>query len=237
MSGAMFDAQVAHFQGRYRCITFDYRGQGQSGVTAGGYDIETLTADAAALVRHLGVAPCHFVGLSMGGFVGMRLAAQNPELLKTLTLLGSSADPEPKENISKYRMLNLVARWIGLWAVVGNVMPIMFGQTFLNDPARLKEKKRWSGAISGNHLVGITRAVAGVIDRNGCAALLRDIHIPVGIGVGDEDVATELPKSKSIHTAFKGSELEVFENAGHSASVETPNRVIDFIERTIGRSL
>jgi 3-oxoadipate enol-lactonase len=84
LNGTMFEEQVVHLRGGYRCITFDHRGQGQSGVAKDGYDIETLTADAAALIGHLDIAPCHFVGLSMGGFVGMRLAARKPELLITL---------------------------------------------------------------------------------------------------------------------------------------------------------
>lgn len=78
MSCRMFDDQVAHFQDRYRCIVYDHRGQGQSEVTANGYDMETVYADAAALITALDAAPCHFVGLSMGGFVGMRLAAAAP---------------------------------------------------------------------------------------------------------------------------------------------------------------
>lgn len=234
-SGAMFEAQVAHFSDRFRCITFDHRGQGKSGVTKDGYDIETLTADAAALIRHLDVTPCHFVGLSMGGFVGLRLAAWHPDLLKTLTLLETSADPEPKENGPKYRMLNLVARWVGLWAVIGRVMPIMFGQTFLHDAARKTEKKRWVGAITGNHRIGITRAVMGVVDRAGCADLLKDINLPVGIGVGDEDVATVPEKSEQLVQAIRGSELAMLEGAGHSSSIETPALVNDLIERTILR--
>ncbi|MBF6592693.1 MAG: alpha/beta hydrolase [Ktedonobacterales bacterium] len=72
-SGRMFDAQVAALRDRYRCVTFDFRGQGQSEVTRGGYDMETLTEDTAALIATLGAAPCHFAGLSMGGFVGLRL--------------------------------------------------------------------------------------------------------------------------------------------------------------------
>src|SRR5262249_12035516 len=62
-SGRMFDAQVAALRGRHRCVTFDFRGQGQSDVTATGYDMETLTEDAAALIETLGIGPCHFVGL------------------------------------------------------------------------------------------------------------------------------------------------------------------------------
>lgn len=234
-SGSMYEAQIAHFRDRYRCITFDHRGQGGSGVTDNGYDMDTLAEDAAALIRHLRAGPCHFVGLSMGGFVGMRLAARHPDLLRTLTLLDTSADAEPDENIPKYKMLNLVARWIGLWAVMGRVMPIMFGQSFLNDPARTAEKKRWFGEIVGNHRIGITRAVSGVIDRKGCIDLLDEIDMPVGIGVGDEDVATVPAKSERIHAAIKGSELAVLENAGHSSTIETPQQVNALIERTIAR--
>lgn len=232
-SGAMFDAQVAHFRDRYRCVTYDHRGQGKSGVTADGYDIETLTGDAAALIRHLGIAPCHFVGLSMGGFVGMRLAARDPELLKSLTLLETSADPEPDENAPKYRLLNVIARWVGLWAVIGRVMPIMFGRTFLTDPSRSDERKRWSREITSNDRVGITRAVIGVINRAGCTDLLGRIELPVGIGVGDEDVATVPEKSRRMQAAIRGSELVVFSGAGHSSSIETPEQVNALIERTI----
>ena len=78
--------------------------------------------------------------------------------------------------MSKYRMLNLIARWIGLRAVVSRVMPILFGRTFLTDRARAEERKRWADAIVGNDRIGITRAVAGVIGRDGCAGLLRDRH-------------------------------------------------------------
>lgn len=232
-SGAMFEAQVEHFRDRYRCVTFDHRGQGSSGVTESGYDMDTLSDDAAALIEHLNIAPCHFVGLSMGGFVGMRLAARRPELLKTMTILESTADAEP--NKVKYAILNFIARWIGLSAVIGRVMPIMFGQTFLNDPARRDEKAEWSKTLVSNDRIGITRAVSGVVDRDGCADLLNKIELPVGIGVGDEDVATIPEKSEKMHAGIKGSELVMFKGAGHSSSIETPDQVNDLIERTIKR--
>src|SRR5712692_7413714 len=129
----MFDDQIAALKDRYRCIAFDFRGQGRSEVTRDGYDMDTLSEDAAALIEALNCAPCHFVGLSMGGFIGMRLAARRPELIKSLILLETSSDPEPSENIAKYKQFNLVARWLGLGLVVDRVMPIMFGQKFLTD--------------------------------------------------------------------------------------------------------
>ena len=96
-SGRMFDDQVRALKDRYRCITFDFRGQGQSEVTPSGYDMDTLSEDAAALIETLGCAPCHFLGLSMGGFIGQRLALHHAHLIKSLMLLETSADPEPEE--------------------------------------------------------------------------------------------------------------------------------------------
>ena len=53
----MFDAQVAQFKEHYRCVAFDFRGQGQSEVTRSGYDMETLYEDAIALIEQLECTP------------------------------------------------------------------------------------------------------------------------------------------------------------------------------------
>ena len=73
-TGACSADRSTPWKERYRCIRFDFRGQGHSEVAASGYDLDTLTADVAELIGALNAGPCHFVGLSMGGFVGLRLA-------------------------------------------------------------------------------------------------------------------------------------------------------------------
>ena len=235
MSGKMFSAQIDRLKGRYRCIAYDHRGQGGSEITETGYDMDTLTDDAIALISQLNVAPCHFVGLSMGGFVGMRLAARRPELVKSLTLLETSADTEPKENAPKYRMLNFVARWFGLGLVVGRVMPILFGKTFMSDPSRSADRKLWRDRIVGNHRIGITRAVTGVIERKGVFDELKNISCPTLVAVGDEDTATVPAKSERIASAVKGSQLTIIPAAGHSSTVEIPDVVSDIIENFVDR--
>jgi pimeloyl-ACP methyl ester carboxylesterase len=59
----MFSEQVKAFSDRYRCISYDHRGQSRSEVTNSGYDMDSLTEDAAALIRELDCAPCHFAGI------------------------------------------------------------------------------------------------------------------------------------------------------------------------------
>ena len=231
----MFDAQVAALKDRYRCISFDFRGQGQTEVTKGGYDMDTLYEDAAALIESLHLAPCHFAGLSMGGFIGMRLAARRPELLRSLILMETSADQEPVENIPRYRQLGAVARYVGLRPVAGRVMPIMFGRTFMTDPARAADRKLWQQRMAGNDKQGIIRALNGVIERKPIYAELGAVSLPTLIMVGDEDVATVPAKSQRIHEAITGSRLITIPRAGHTSSVEQPQAVTSAIEEFLAR--
>src|SRR4029078_4522554 len=78
----LFAPQIAALRDRYRCLAWDHRGQGKSAVEwRNCIDMEPLAQDAAALLEHLGVKSAVFVGLSMGGFVGMRVAARRPDLV------------------------------------------------------------------------------------------------------------------------------------------------------------
>jgi len=233
-SGRMFYDQIAALKNRYHCIAFDFRGQGQSEVTQSGYDIEGLYRDAVSLIEALGCSPCHFVGLSMGGFIGLRVAIRRPDLLKSLILIESSSDPEPKENIGRYRMLNLVARWIGLGVVANRVMEIMFGQKFLNDPARATLKQEWKERMVGNHRIGITRAVTGVITRAGVTDQLGLIKTPTLIIVGDQDVATVPAKAKLMHACISNSKLVIIPGAGHTSTVEEPIAVTTIMAEFLG---
>jgi len=234
-STALFQHQVEALSDRYRVICYDHRGQGRSSVPKGrSVTIEACYRDAVALIEALGVGPCHFGGLSMGGFVAIRLAARRPDLLRSCILMETSADPEPPENVGAYRRLNFIARWVGLRLVATKVMSIMFGETFLTDPERAQERALWRGRMISNRST-IYKAVNGVIERAGVFHELRRIKTPTLIIVGDEDVATTPEKSARLHGEIDGSELVTVKGAGHSSSMEQPaavNAAIrDFLER------
>ena len=241
LSTRLWDAQVGALRGAYRCIAYDHRGQGRSDVPRDRcIGMDQLADDAAALVEALGAAPCHFVGLSMGGFVGLRLAARRPELLRSLTLLETSADPEPPENVPRYRLLNLVARWIGPWAVASKVMPILFGRTFLADPARASDRAAWRARIAANRHA-IWRAVNGVLERAAVHGELPAVRAPTLVMVGEEDVATVPAKAERIAAGIRGARLARIPRAGHSSPVEQPEAVtaalrafLDQVEGTRG---
>lgn len=163
----------------------------------------------------------------MGGFVGLRLAIRRPDLLRSLTLLNTSAEPEPAENLPRYRMLNFIARWFGLGTVVGKVMPIMFGPSYLSDITRRRERDAWRQQIASNHRIGVTRAVKGVINRRDVSEAITRIDKPTLIIVGEEDVATVPEKSERMRAAIGGSILVKVPRAGHSSTIEEPRAVND----------
>jgi 3-oxoadipate enol-lactonase len=228
-----FDPQVVALKDRYRVIAYDHRGQGQSQVTESGYDMETLADDAAELIEALKIGPCHFAGLSMGGFMGMRLAARKPHLIKSLLLIETTADPEPESNRPKYRLLNFIAGLFGVTPVVGAVMKIMFSKSFLTDPAKQADRDLWRDRLASNKRT-ITRAVNGVISRKPIYDEIHKITCPTLVIVGEEDVATVPAKAERIAARIPRAKLVRIPKAGHSSSVEQPEAVnraiVEFLE-------
>ena len=227
----MWDAQVPALRGRFRCISYDHRGQGQSEVTAGGYDMETVAEDGAALVRALGVQPVHFVGLSMGGFVGMRIAARHPDLIRSLVLLDTSAEPEPPENLPRYRMLAFIARWLGQRPVAGAVLKIMHGASVRADPTRAADLQAWRARLIASNRIGAVRAVHGVLDRKGVRDELAKIRAPTLVMVGEEDAATVPARAAALAAAIPGARLVRVPRAGHMAPIDNPDFVTEQLER------
>jgi pimeloyl-ACP methyl ester carboxylesterase len=233
-SHRMFEAQVAELSKSYRVIAYDHRGQGKSEVK-GPYDMDTVAGDAAALIQNLVNGPVHFIGLSMGGFVGLRLAARHPELIKSLVLLETSANAEPLENLSQYKLLNGIVSWIGIIPPIANkVMKIMFALSWLQNPANRNSIIRWKKELASNKK-SITGPVEGVIYRKGVEEELGNISCPTLVIVGDEDVATTPEKAAFIQKGIKGAKLESISGAGHSSCIEKPEEVNRLLKEWLKR--
>ncbi|MCB9672018.1 MAG: alpha/beta fold hydrolase [Alphaproteobacteria bacterium] len=225
-STEMYRPQIRALASRFRCVAWDHRGQGRSDVPDGDeVAIETVTDDAIALLEHLDAGPVHFVGLSMGGFVGMRIASRRPDLVKSLALLETAADPEPAANIPKYGRLNVAVRWLGVQGFLADrVMPIMFARSFLDDPDRQGEVREQRRLLRANDN-SIYKAVNGVIRRAACTDELGAIRCPTLVLRGTEDRAIARERSLALVDAIDGATWVEVEGAGHTSTVEQPEAV------------
>lgn len=224
-STKLFAPQIEALSASFRCVAYDHRGQGRSGRSKdASISMELLFQDAALLIEHLHLGRVHFVGLSMGGFVGMRLAARRPDLVRSLVLCETSADREPEENVLKYRALAQIARVLGVRAVADRVMPILFGKSTLADPARRADVDAWRAMLVANEN-SIWRAVNGVIDRVAILPELPQVKCPTLVVVGEEDTATPVARAERIWRAIDGARIVHVPGAGHSSTLEQPELV------------
>ena len=225
-------AQVAAFAGRRRTIVYDLRGQGRSEKTVDRLDLDSLAEDAAALIETLDLGPSHVVGFSMGGFVAMRLAARRPDLVRSLTLIGPSADAEDAEdaaNLPKYRALIGLVRVTGVRPFVGPLLRILFGKTFLGDPDRAAERGRWRRVVASLPR-SLHRAAAASARRAPIRELLPCIAAPTLVVSGTEDRPIPPARAQAVAAAIAGARFVPVPATGHAVMIERPDLFNDLLE-------
>ena len=224
-----FGAQIEALRGAYRVIAFDHRDHGRSGRATAPYDLAALVDDAEALLDALSVRSCHFAGLSTGGFVGMRLALRAPHRFHSLTLMDTSAEPEPSRQRLRYRALLGVLGIAGVRPVLGSGMRALFSRSFLRDPARQQEVARWRGRIADNDARAMIRFGNAIFDRDDLVGSLRRLAVPTLVMVGEHDRATPPERARTIAAAIPGAALAVIPDAGHLSTIEQPEAVNDVL--------
>jgi 3-oxoadipate enol-lactonase len=226
MDHSMFEPQRAAFEKQYRVIAYDHRAQGQSEDPGRGYDMSTLTDDATMLIRSLKLAPCHFAGISMGGFVGMRLAAHHPELVKTLTLMNTTASKEKLSNRLRYNFLAKLVRIVGTAPFMNIAVRELFGQSTRRSAEKRDMLDAWTAKLRSRPK-NIAHSLESVMNRRAVRAdELKAIHCPTLIIAGEEDTAQPPRNSESLAVSIRGARFITVPGAGHSSSLEQPEAVI-----------
>lgn len=166
----MFRHQIERFSEDYRVVVYDHRGQGgRQDAPLESLDMDTLAEDAAALIEALDLAPCHFVGNSMGGFIAFRLAARRSDLLRSAVAMGSSAEEEYKKE--DFGPLVSHMQEHGTTEVIDSLMYIMFGDSTMQDPEKERLREEWRDYMLGLPSP-IGDAAHGVVYRQGVLAEL-----------------------------------------------------------------
>ncbi len=193
-------------------LRYDHRGQGGSEVTPGPYSLPLLAADLESLLDELELAQVSFVGLSLGGAVGMQFAVANPERLDRLVLACTSARFGSRESWLERAAL---VRRAGIAPLVEPVLARWFTDGVSDDDAERYRAMLEATAVEG--YAGCCEALADWDFR----AQLGDIQAPTLVLAGAEDPATPLEHAEQIAEGA-GARLVVLEGASHLANVEQP---------------
>jgi pimeloyl-ACP methyl ester carboxylesterase len=229
-SGWMFRPQIEALCSAYRCVTIDWRGQGATPpARTGDYAMDTLYGDAVALIEHLGVAPVHYVGLSMGGFVAQRIGARRGELVRSLTLLDTSPDREPVRSAAEDIAMATIYRYLGIGLLRAPVARIMFGPAFRGEPKNQDVLDEFVERLQRLDRAGLRHAIMAVATRKPVYGELDRITVPTQVITGADDVPTPPAKARRIADRIPGARLEIIPDCGHSATLEQPEIVTGLI--------
>jgi len=220
-----FEPQIAALEGRYRVIAYDHRDHGESSRAPGRYGLDDIVADAVAVIEASGAAPCHFVGLSTGGFVGLRLALRNRELLRSLVLMDTSGERESLARRLKYESMFAVLRLFGTRPLLGAAMRGMFGRSALADPERAQELAVWRDRIAASDPAALIRFGRAIFHRDGVLGRLGSVDVPALVLVGEEDRSTPPFRARRLTAALPGARLGTIPRAGHLSTLDNPTAV------------
>ena len=221
-----WDLVVPRLSGHFRIIRFDARGHGASNLDATSrgkdYSIELLALDTLAVADAAGVGRFNYVGLSIGGMIGMWLGQHAAHRLHRLVLSNTAA----KLPTEVWTERIAAVRAHGMSALVDATMQRWFTPAF---------------HAGGDALIARTRDLFLKVDAQGyigCAAAIRDmdlrdslahIQLPTLVITGSLDSSTPSALGREIAGHIAGARLAELPVA-HIPQLEQPGAFVDAVE-------
>jgi pimeloyl-ACP methyl ester carboxylesterase len=215
---------------RFRVITFDNRGVGDSDVPPGPYTVRQLAADAAAVLDAFDLERADVVGTSLGGMVAQELAIERPERVEKLVLActtpgGVTSYPMPQQTVDLMLEAAQLDPVVAMRRFVENALAP--GAAF--DRPELVERILALRLSNGFDLAGWqAQAMAGAtfdaVERLGA------IQAPTLVLTGTADAVVDRRNSESLAERIPDARLELFPGCGHLFFWEEPERFVTLVE-------
>jgi 3-oxoadipate enol-lactonase len=218
---AVWDPQAAALRAHFRLLRFEHRGHGGSPAPPGPYSIADLAGDVLALLDAGQIERVLYCGISLGGMVGIWLAAHAPERIAALGLCCTSAYLPPA---SMWTDRAALVRSQGMGPVADQAAGRWFTPAYRRaDPAAVTGIVDAMRGVDPEGYAGCCEAIAGMDQR----ASLASITAPTLVIAGTEDPATPPPHAALIASGISGSRLTVIRGASHLANVSAAGQVTD----------
>jgi pimeloyl-ACP methyl ester carboxylesterase len=221
-TGRMWDGQRAVLGDRWRIISWDMRGHGQteSPTDPRQYTAALTVADMRAVLQHCGEPRAVIGGLSLGGYVSLAFYLAHPEMVRALVICDSGPG---------YRNAEARAAWNKraherAAELESKGLDVLAG--------RSREMREAMGQHASAQ--GLAHSARGMLAQDGSEVIdgLGTIKVPTLVIVGDQDTPFLAP-CEYMAKKIPGARLEVIPGAGHSSNLDQPvifNRVLgDFL--------
>ena len=199
---------------RFRVITFDNRGVGQTVTTLPRWTLSDMADDALAVLEAAGVTQAHVYGASMGGAIAQVLTIEHPERVGAL-ILGCTATRAAR-------------RHVPVWPVIRHVLPalpagrqarmealaraLLYGPA--TDTALIAEDLRLLDSLR-RPAEGIRAQRRAVLDYEDSRLRLGSVRSPTLIIHGSDDRVVPLRYGEELARLIPDANLVVLPGAGH----------------------
>ncbi|MEY8837650.1 3-oxoadipate enol-lactonase [Cribrihabitans sp. XS_ASV171] len=217
----LWDAVLPLLPDGLRFIRYDKRGHGLSSLPRAPYSMGSLVRDVEALLDHLQVRDCVFVGLSIGGMIAQGLAVKRLDLVRAVVLSNTGAK------------IGTTAMWEeriaavqdhGIEPMADGIMERWFSKGFRATP----ELELWRNMLVRQPAEGYA----------GCSAAISgtDFYTPTSglrlpaLGIaGSEDGSTPPDLVRETVELIPGSRFHLIRKAGHLPCVEQPEEYAEVL--------
>ena len=248
----IYKAQLPYFSERFRCITYDGRGNGKSDRPddVAAYTLDNYLADALAVMDALEVERAILVGLSFGGLLASVLAAHHPERVRAAILAGTITTIGPPQH-ARFDTAHFTARrdryegwdkfnrdyWLNNYPDFAD----FFLRNIFNEPHSTKQIEDgvgWAAETDGPTLLKTVAARAILPAFDVSKEMYRKIRCPVLFIHGDNDQIQPYARAEAAHAEVSGSEFIAIEGGGHNPLGRYPAKanslINDFVDRRLG---
>lgn len=213
--------QINVFGQQYRTIALDHRDTGDSDPSPGPYTTADQADDAANVLKALGVARAHVIGISMGGFIALELTLRHPEMVEKLVLTSTSAGGpphvQPGQEMTAMLMRDRSGVEVGELAKQNYKMIMAPGycESHPDDWERIAENARYRPQTLEMYL----RQLQACMGHN-ASDRLEQIKAPTLVVHGDVDPLVPPDNGRYLAAHIPGARLIMYEQVGHIPIVE-----------------
>jgi pimeloyl-ACP methyl ester carboxylesterase/predicted glycosyltransferase len=247
----VYKTQVPYFSERFRCITYDGRGNGKSDrpEDAAAYSLDNYVADALAVMDATNAGKAILVGLSFGGLIACMLAAHHPARVKAAILAGTVSSIGPafaahfggshflarRESFEGWDKFNR-RYWLSDYPDFAD----FFIRNICSEPhstRQIEEGISWANDTTGPTLVKTIEARAVPPQFDVSAAMYRKIPCPLLFIHGDDDRIQPYARAQAAAAEVPGAELVTIPGGGHNPLGRYPAKanalITDFLDRRL----
>ena len=222
-----------HFQ----LIRFSNRGTGLTDKPGGEYAVRLMADDAAGLLRELGTARAHVLGISMGGMIAQELALNHPQAVRGLVLgctfcgpaHGVHLPPQTLARLGQVGALPLGQRIEQFWLITVTQRFIETNKPFLDGiiQTHLATPTPWE--TFGRQFVAVQSF--DTYDR------LPQIKAPTLIVQGDQDMLIPVQNADILRERIPGAQARIITDVGHCFFWEKPEEsagaIVEFLKSAV----